>query len=285
VSDRSPKRKKSVSWADEVGGDLECVEQKSDYLKSPDCLLPSTVLSESLDAKKVDVEEDMAVGMPSPMNPAPLTSHATPGPLTQPPDPIIAGKGEAPASDNSPLPENDGGDTQDGPPPSSYPSPQSSNTFTSWRDGEPGEPPDAPTEEGEPKMNPPPDTEPIPVRISLFYSSISMFRLVLQHLSGLKIRIPAKLRMLEDGVPKWDCMPRSPAVRIPRMSSRNLELKIMFLTVPSIPASDPKFGRNTSESSSRCSILRGASLWAHPSIRFGVLLENMRAMSGPKESR
>jgi len=104
-------------------------------------------LSESLDAKKVDVEEDMAVGMPSSMNPAPLTCHAAPGPLTQPPDPIITGKGEAPASDDSPLPESDGGDTQGGPPPSSYPSPQSSNTFTSWRDGEPGEPPDAPTEE------------------------------------------------------------------------------------------------------------------------------------------
>ena len=106
VSDEScTKRKKSVAWADEVGGNLECMEKRPNYGKSPDCTLPSPPSSADLDSDKMDVAKSVAV---EPLSSSDSTSLSC-GPvlaarLTHSPEPV-GGEVESPGSNDGPISE------------------------------------------------------------------------------------------------------------------------------------------------------------------------------------
>lgn len=178
------KSKKSVSWADEVGGNLECVERRLDHGNPPACPLPSPSSSVSLDTDNKDIEEDAVIKQLTLSDSAPL-SDAVPSPrLTRSPEPIITGELETISTNNPPLSE--------------------SNLRLNSHSPTPG-------------RNPPPSCDPKPLSTSTIY--ISGWNSDLTDLSedesdadsssdsklqpsGLKIRIPARPRPPDRDVPQ-----------------------------------------------------------------------------------
>ena len=100
-------RKKSVAWADEVGGDLECLDKRLEYGQSPNCVLPSPPSSESLDTHKMDIEEDVVMKSPSDSASLSRGKHLPPR-LTQSAELFSVGEGKplasSPSESNLPLP-------------------------------------------------------------------------------------------------------------------------------------------------------------------------------------
>ena len=117
------RRKKSVSWADEAGGNLECMERRLEYGKSPDCTLPTPRSSEPMDSDEMDVAKNgTIITEPASSDSTALSLSCDPvfaARLTHSPEPVSGeveplASNDVPTSESnlppnslSPLPSND----------------------------------------------------------------------------------------------------------------------------------------------------------------------------------
>jgi hypothetical protein len=205
ISDASfnTQRKKSVSWADEVGGDLECIERRLEYGNSTDCVPPLPPSSAPLERPNdMDVDGHTTVEDVPPADLTPLSRDAARSPrLTQSMEQIIVEE-ELPAqndkafhlSESDPPPSHNPL-SPNGDPPSSNnpcgdgPSATSGKSIFGW-DSDLSELSDPSMDEGESESDSA-YSEPISVR-TFMLPFASRALPTQQRPSGLKIRIPPR---------------------------------------------------------------------------------------------